>query len=457
MKKHKRLRGLDRHFIWHPYTQMKDFEERDLLFIDRAEGVFLYDLEGKRYYDTISSWWCIVHGHNHPVIQRHIREQLGKLDQVHFAGTTHQGPVLLAEKLSGLLPGGLEKFFFSDNGSTACEVAIKMSLQYWKQTGEPGREKFIALERGYHGDTIGTMSLGGVPAFEGPFDALTFPSFTVPPPYCYRCPCGYEDYRPGTVPGCSLECAGFLERLLEKEAPRVAAMILEPMLMGAGGMISYPAGYLQRVYELCRQNGIHLILDEVATGFGRTGRMFAMEHAGIVPDFVCLSKGITGGTLPLAVTVTTRDIFRAFYADYSQGKTFFHGHTFTANPICCAAALGSMQVFETERVLDQLPAKVERLQEGKAGLLDIPIVGDVRGVGMVAAFELVEDRAAKKPFPAEQRVGWQVYLKGLERGLILRPLSDVIYLFLPLSVSPEQIQEILVLTADTLKEVSDSL
>ncbi len=450
------LRELDKRYIWHPYTQMKDFEKRDLLFVDRAEGVYLWDLEGNRYYDTISSWWCIVHGHNHPVIRRHIKEQLQRLDQIHFAGTTHRGPVLLAEKLARLLPFELRKFFFSDNGSTACEVAIKMSLQYWKHTGEKRKEKFIALERGYHGDTIGTMSLGGVPAFEGPFEALTFDSFTVPAPYCYRCPCGNR-YVPGEGPECSLECADFLERLLGKEAENVAAFILEPMLMGAGGMISYPSGYLTRVQELCTRFGVHLILDEVATGFGRTGRMFAMEHAGIVPDFVCLSKGITGGTLPLAVTATTEEVYSAFYADYNQGKTFFHGHTFTANPICCASALGSMEVFESQRVMEGLPEKVARLQEGKKAFLDIPMVGDVRGIGMVAAFELVQDKRSKTPFDASKRAGWQVYLRGLEKGLILRPLSDVVYLFLPLSVTTEQIEEIMALTRNTIIEVSSSL
>ena len=451
------LRKLDKSNIWHPYTQMKDFEKRDILFIDRADGVFLYDIDGKGYFDTISSWWCIIHGHNHPLIRSHVRAQLERLDQVQFAGTTHRGPVLLAEKLTHVLPPALKKFFFSDNGSTACEVAVKMSLQYWKQMGEKRREKFIALERGYHGDTIGTMSLGGVPAFEGPFDALTFDSFTVPAPYCYRCPCGSGRYVPGMEPSCGLECVRFLEELLERESGCVAAMILEPMLMGAGGMITYPAAYLRRVYELCAKSGIHLILDEVATGFGRTGKMFAMEHAGITPDFICLSKGITGGTLPLAVTVTTEEVFDAFYGDFNEGKTFFHGHTFTANPICCAAALGSMEVFETEKTLERLPPKVKRLQEGKLNLLDIPMVGDCRGTGMVAAFELVEDRQTRRPFAPERRIGWQVYLKGLEKGLILRPLSDVIYLFLPLSVTEDQIDEILKSTAETLQEVSGSL
>ncbi len=447
----KRLLEIDMAHIWHPYTQMKDFEDRELLFIHRAEGVFLWDVYGNRYYDTISSWWCILHGHGHPTIKGHIRRQLDRLEQIHFAGTTHEGPIRLVEGLNPLLPGPLRRFFFSDNGSTANEVALKMSLQYWKQTGQPERERFVSLERGYHGDTIGTISLGGVPAFEGPFQAVTFDSYKVPAPYCYRCPAGKEQG------SCALECTAPLEELLEKQGSTIAAMILEPMLMGAGGMIVYPAGYLKRVEELCRACGCHLILDEVATGFGRTGRMFAMEHAGVVPDFVCLSKGITGGFLPLAVTVTTDEIYDAFYADYSEGKTFFHGHTFTANPLAAAAAVGSLEVFREEFVMERLPARVERLQEGARALAGLQLVGDVRGIGMVAAFELVADKGSRAPFDPAKRAGFQVYLEGLKRGVILRPLSDVIYLFLPLCTTRQQIEDILDRTASSIEAAAGRL
>ncbi|NPA94935.1 MAG: adenosylmethionine--8-amino-7-oxononanoate transaminase [Thermodesulfobacteria bacterium] len=451
------LLKLDKELIWHPYTQMKDFEERDLLYVDRAENVFLFDHRGKAYFDTISSWWCITHGHNHPVIMERIREQLQRLDQVQFAGTTHQGPIELASRLRGYLPDALEKFFFSDNGSTAVEVAIKMSFQYWKHVGQPKRELFVSLEHGYHGDTLGTMGLGGVPAFEGPFDALTFDSLRVPAPYCYRCPAGKELYEPGRGRRCSLECFGIMEEEVERRADEICAVVVEPLLMGAGGMLVYPTEYLSRLSRLCQKHGIHLILDEVATGFGRTGKMFAMDHAGICPDFVCLSKGITGGTLPLAVTVTTKGVFDAFYADYSLGKTFFHGHTFTANPICSAAALGSLDVFESEGVLEKLPERISFLQGEKERFLDIDIVGDVRGIGMVAAFELVKDKASRASFDSKVRAGWQVYLRGLEKGLVLRPLADVIYLFLPLCTTREQMATILDKTEETLKEVSGTL
>ena len=452
-----KLRQLDKEFIWHPYTQMKDFEKTDLLFIDKANGIFLYDDKGKKYYDTISSWWCIVHGHNHPIIKERIVAQLEKLDQVHFAGTTHEGPIRLCASLKQYLPDVLCKFFFSDNGSTSVEVALKMSLQYWKQSGHLNKKTFASLQRGYHGDTIGTMSLGGVPAFEGPFNDILFDSIKIPPPYCYRCPVDPALYDPENGRKCNLECFNLLKEGLEKRANEICALVIEPLLMGAGGMISYPSEYIKKARTICNELNIHLIFDEVATGFGRTGKMFAMDHANVYPDFLCLSKGITGGTLPLAVTVTSKEIFSAFYADYNEGKTFFHGHTFTANPICTASALGSMEVFEREERLKKLPQIVNYLQERKKELLDIEIVGDARGIGMVAAFEMVKDKNSRKSFDPNLRLGFKVYLNGLKRGLILRPLSDVTYLFLPLSITKDQIDDILKKTKETIKEVTSTL
>ncbi len=442
-----RLFEIDRRHLWHPYTQMKDYESMDPLFVQRGEGVYLYDIHGKRYFDTISSWWSILHGHNHPTIKRAVAAQLDMLEQVHFAGTTHEGAIRLAQRLVEITPDNFTRVFYSDNGSTACEVAIKMSLQYWKQTGAPERETFISLERGYHGDTIGALSLGGVPAFQGPFDSLTFRSPRIPAPYCYRCPAGQ------TRSDCSFQCLDPLEDLLKEKGDRVAGIILEPMLMGAGGMIAYPAGYLKNLFRICRSYPMHIIFDEVATGFGRTGRMFALEHAGVEPDFLCISKGLTGGYLPLAATLTTEDVYQAFYADYTEGKTFFHGHTFTANPLGVAAALGSLQVFDREEVMEKLPARVKALQEGATKLMDLDHVGDVRGIGMVAAFEIVKDKASREPFPASERMGWRIYLESLEHGLILRPLGDVIYLFLPLCTTEEQIHQILELTSRVFSSV----
>lgn len=430
------LQNKDRQYLWHPYTQMKDYAERDPLFIERAEGLTLYDMAGKEYYDTISSWWCIVHGHNHPTIKKAIRCQLDRLEQILFAGVSHEPAVLLAEKLVQLTPDPLTKVFYSDNGSTACEIAIKMSLQYWQQIGHPQRRKIVAVERGYHGDTIGTMSLGGVAEFHGAFQELFFESYRLPSPYCYRCPFGRKQGN------CSLECLEPFRQLLREKGETIAAFIIEPLIQAAGGMIVYPVEYLQAAATLAKEYGVHLILDEVATGFGRTGRMFALEHGNVQPDFLCLSKGLTGGYLPMAATLTTEEVYQAFYADYAEGKTFFHGHTFTGNPLAASAALGSLQVFEEERTLANLPEKIHFLQERMSRFCDLPWVGDVRQLGMIAALELVKSKKGKERFATADRVGWHIYQKGLENGLLLRPLGDVVYLWLPLSATLEEIEEI---------------
>jgi adenosylmethionine-8-amino-7-oxononanoate aminotransferase len=446
------LLKLDRRYLWHPYTQMKDFERVNPLLIDRADGIFLFDTSGRRYYDTISSWWCILHGHNHPKIKAAIKNQLDKLEHVHLANTSHEGAIRLAEKLVALTPAKLSKVFYSDNGSTACEVAIKMSFQYWKHVGEIKREKFVSIERGYHGDTLGAMSLGGIPAFKGPFDALTFDSYRIPSPYCYRCPYRAKPF--GKSIKCSLECLIPLEKLLADKGHEIAGIILEPLLQAAGGMIVYPLEYLRRLTSLISRYGIHLILDEVATGFGRTGRMFALEHAGISPDFLCLSKGLTAGFIPLAATLTTNKIYNAFYAEYKEGRTFFHGHTFTGNPLGCAAALASLNIFEQNRVLNGLQDKINTLQSGIKRFEKLPWIGDIRGIGMVAALELVQDQETQKAFPSEKRVGWMIYEKGLKKGLILRPLGDIVYFFLPLSVTVKQIEDILDRSFEVISELN---
>jgi len=430
-----RLLGLDRSTIWHPYTQMKDFESIDPLFVERGEGVFLYDVFGNAYYDTISSWWCIVHGHNHPVIKRAIREQLERLEQVHFAGTTHEPAIRLSGLLRSFLPERLNRVFFSDNGSTTVEVALKMAVQYWHHQGLPEKTRFISLERGYHGDTIGAMGLGGVPQFKGPFDALTFDSIRLPAPYCYRCPMGKDRAT------CGLECLDPLEGICNS-CSTIAAIVLEPILMGAGGMLVYPANYLKRLEKIIEGKGILMVFDEVATGFGRTGSMFAFEKAGVVPDFLCLSKGITGGFLPLGATVTHEEVFQAFYGDYEEGRTFFHGHTFTANPISTAAACASLGIFRDESVVEGLGRKEKVFKDVTEAMWRFPFIGDIRGTGMVRAFELVRDRDTKRPFEQGFRAGWKVYLEGLKKGLILRPLGDVTYLFLPVSTTERQMEDI---------------
>ncbi len=441
------LQEKDKKYLWHPYTQMQDFAQRDLLIIDRAEGSLLYDEKGKSYFDTISSWWCILHGHNHPTIKTFIKNQLDKLEQILLAGTSHESAILLAEKLVSITPEKLSKVFYSDNGSTACEVALKMSLQYFRHVGQPQRKRFIGLEAGYHGDTIGTMSIGGVPGFHKEFAEILFESYNVTSPHCYRCPMGKERKT------CHLECLQSLEDLLAKEGKNIAAMILEPLLQAAGGMRMYPARYLNKVRQLTAEHGVHLIFDEVATGFARTGKMFALEYAGVTPDFLCLSKGLTAGMMAMGATLTCDEVYQAFYGKFEENKTFYHGHTFTGNPLAAASALGSLQVFEDEKPFEKMKQTVPHLHKKMNRFAELPWVGDVRSLGMISAMELVKDKKSKEEFTFNDRVGWKIYLKGLEEGLILRPMGNTIYLWLPVSITSQEIDEI---TERTWKVLSDS-
>lgn len=427
----------DRKYLWHPYTQMKDYEKEYPVLIERGEGIRLYGHDGRVYYDTISSWWCNVHGHNHPHVRAAIEKQLEVLDHVLFAGFTHKNAILLGEHLIRISPANLTKVFYSDNGSTACEVALKMSFQYWKNTGHRKKEKFIGLENGYHGDTIGTMSVGGVSIFHETFAPLFFPTFKIPSPYCYRCPCGKARET------CAIECTYPLEELLREKNGEIAGIILEPLMQAAGGFIIYPVEYLKRIAELAHEYHIHLIVDEVATGFGRTGKMFAVEHAEVEPDFMCLSKGITNGILPLAATLTTDEIYDGFYADYEENKTFYHGHTYTANPLSAAAGVASLELFERERTLEKVSGTIAAFHQNMQKFKDIAIVGDLRYIGMVGALELVRDKLAKEPFSFEERIGLKVYKKGLEQGVLLRPLGNIVYLFLPLCVRGDELIDII--------------
>ena len=427
----------DLKYIWHPYTQMKDCQSWPPILIEKARGAKLYDDKGNFYYDTISSWWCNVHGHNHPKIKAAIKKQLNSLEHVLFAGFTHKPAILLAEKLVSITPKNLTRVFYSDNGSTAVEAALKMSFQYWRNTGRKSKTKFVSLDLAYHGDTIGAMSVGGDTVFNKAFDALRFESFKVPTPYCYRCPTGKQ------TNSCNLDCIKPLESTLKKHKDKIAAVILEPLLMGAAGMIVYPAEYLKQAAELAKKYDVHLILDEVATGFGRTGKMFACEHAFVHPDFICLSKAITSGTLPFAATLTTDKIYNGFYDDYEKFKTFYHGHTYTANPLGCAAALASLEIFEEEKTLEKVKALIPIFHNGLEKFRPLNFVGDVRYIGMAGAIELVRDKKTKQLFDVRERIGQRIFQKGLKEHLILRPLANVIYLFPPLSVTKTQLTDII--------------
>jgi adenosylmethionine-8-amino-7-oxononanoate aminotransferase len=430
---------------WHPYTQMTTLRDNPPLLIERAEGMKLYDSSGRWYYDTISSWWCNIHGHGHPRLKKAMTSQLKKLDHILFAGFTHKPAIELAERLVGIAPTGLNKVFFSDNGSTAVEVALKMSLQYWRNSGRPEKKEFMALDRAYHGDTVGCMSVSGEGPFVKAFTPLMFPARRVPTPYCYRCPLKLNHEN------CNIACIKFLEDTLRGHAATTAAVILEPLLMGAGGMIIYPANYLAAAARLARKYDVHLILDEVATGFGRTGTMFACEQAGVNPDFLCLSKGITGGILPLAATLTTQKVFDAFCGPTGSDKTFYHGHTYTANPIGCSAALASLAIFEEEETLKHVKILSGKIAKALKEFRKHPLVGDARTIGTVAALELVSDKISKMPLTAHHAIIRNIYRKGLELNLILRPLANVIYLFLPLCTTADELDDIIKRTKLAIK------
>lgn len=427
----------DLQYLWHPYTQMKDCLTNPPILIEKAKGIKLFDDKGNFYYDTIASWWCNVHGHNHPKIKTAIKKQLDKFEHVLFAGFTHKPAITLAQKLTEITPQSLTRVFYTDNGSCAVEAALKLSFQYWQNVGKKTKTKFLSLESGFHGDTLGAMSVSGIDQFNAVFSPMFFDSFKVPCPNCYRCPMGKDR------DSCNLQCTEPIEQILKTNHDEIAAMILEPLLMAAAGMIVYPKEYLQKVAQLTKKYNVHLILDEVATGFGRTGQMFACQHANVSPDFMCLSKGITSGYLPFAATLTTDEIYSAFYDDYKTAKAFMHGHTYTANPLGCAAAIASLQLFEDENTLEKLQEKIHILQKGVERTSDFPYVGNVRGIGMAWAIEIVKDKKTKATFPAERRIGIEIYKKGLEKNLLLRPLGNIIYLFPPLCITKPQLNYVL--------------
>ena len=437
----------DLKYLWHPYTQMKDCLTSPPILIEKADGIKLYDADGNFYYDTIASWWCNVHGHNHPKIKAAIAKQLDSLEHVLFAGFTHKPAIRLAEKLVSITPVNLTKVFFSDNGSTAIETALKMSFQYWANSGKKGKTKFVSLDLAYHGDTVGAMSLGGDTIFNQRFAPLLFETFKAASPYCFRCPMNKQKYN------CNIDCLGSLEEILEKHNAEIAAVIAEPLIMGAAGMLVYPAEYLTRAGRLAKKYDVHFVADEVAVGFGRTGKMFACEHADIEPDFMCLSKGITSGTLPFAAVLTTDEVYQAFYDDYEKQKTFYHGHTYTANPVGCAAALASLEIFEQEKTLEKINALLGGFHAQMEKFRNLTLVGDVRYCGMVGAVELVEDKKTKKPFDAAERISRRVFEAGLKENLILRPLGSVIYLCPPLCVTKTELDDILNRMFNVLKNL----
>lgn len=411
----------DRSRVWHPYTQMLTAPEP--LAIVRGEGVYLYTEDGRKILDGISSWWVNIHGHSHPKLNEALAVQARELEQVIFAGCTHRPAVELAEQLTAILPGNLTRIFYSDNGSTAVEVALKMAYQYWQNRGKPDRRLFITLQHAYHGDTVGSMSASEDSLFTRPFSHLLFQVARAHPPYCYRCPLGLDRS------SCSIDCLGNLEQLLRESASSIAGVLVEPMLQGAGGMIVWPAEFLAGVRRLCDQYGTLMIADEVLTGFGRTGKMFACEHANVQPDLMCLSKALTAGYLPMGVTAASEAIYEAFLSE-DRTKTFFHGHSYTANPLACAVALASLELFRTEGSLERVERLADQLRSKLSPLSSLPHVGDVRVIGGVGAVELVRDKVTREAGGYLDQAGAKLAAEFLRRGLLLRPLGNVLY-FMP--------------------------
>jgi len=496
-EENKKLEELDNKYIWHPFTQMKDWLEEKPIIISEGRGCFIKDIYGRWYLDGISSMWVTIFGHRKKEIDDAIKEQLDKVAHSTLLGLSNVPAIKLAEKLIQLVQksfgqsqgsnpalstnnppipplekggkGGFEKegkaeinnssllahhsllckVFYSDNGSTAVEVALKMAFQYWKHKGVNGRNVFVSLNNAYHGDTIGAVSVGGVDIFHQAFGPLLFKTYKAPSPYCYRCELGkeYQD--------CKFACLDMMEELFRAHANEIAAMIIEPFIQAAGGMITSPPGYLKGVRELCTKYDILMIADEVATGFGRTGKMFACAHEDVLPDIMCLSKGITGGYMPLAVTLATDQIFNAFLGEFKDLKTFFHGHSYTGNPLACTAALACLDLFEREQILESLKVKIEILEAWLREVLKLKYVGDVRNAGMMAGVELVRDKKSKEPYDWSEKIGWQVAYHARDIGVFIRPLGNIIVIMPPLSISEQNLKRFLEIIKDSIVAITE--
>lgn len=446
------LADWDRLYLWHPFTQMKEWAQTEPLIIERGQGVYVTDLHGHSYLDGVSSLWVNIHGHRHPHLDRAIRQQLKKIAHSTLLGLSNVPAILLARALVALAPPGLTKVFFSDNGSTAMEVALKIAVQYWKHSGASShsKDRFIHLGLAYHGDTVGDMSVSGMEQFHAPFRNLLFPSYAIDPPYCYRCPLRL------TFPSCRLACLQPLERLLSDHHQEIAGMVIEPMVQAVAGMVTAPPGYLRRIRELCTQFNVLLIADEVATGFGRTGRMFACEHESVTPDLMAVAKGLTGGYLPLAATLVTDKIYEAFLGEYQEWKTFFHGHSYTGNPLGCAVALANLEIFKKSRTLSNIQRRSLLLHTLLQPLRQERIVGDIRQCGFMVGIELVQNQSTRRPFPLAQRMGHQVALAAREDGLLIRPIGNVVILMPPLITTAKELRAMVRILRQAIRAVATS-
>ena len=447
----------DRQYLWHPFTPMKAWMEKsDPPIIERGQDEFLFDTQGRRYIDGVSSLWCNVHGHRVPQLDQAVRRQLDKIAHTTLLGLCNVPSIVLAKRLVEIAPPGLSRVFYSDNGSTAVEVACKMAYQYWVNRGQREKSRFISLRDAYHGDTLGVVALGGIPAFHQVYEPLCFPVDRIAPPLLPPFAGTNAAIKPAygsPAQAGNLHWRADIEKLFAQYPGQYAAIVLEPVVQGAGGMLMHPPGTLKALRQIADKHDVLLICDEVMTGFGRTGKMFACEHEIVTPDLLCISKGLTAGYMPLGATLTTDKIFDAFYAPPQEGKTFFHGHTFTGHPLACAVALASLDLMQSTHTLDHAREIAAVMSDGLASLRDHPNVGDIRQVGLVAAVDIVPDRRPGSRFDYHWRIGGELCASMREKGLILRPLADTLVLMPPLAAKAQSIQRMTEIVVESLATV----
>lgn len=453
----------DLKYIWHPCSQMKDYETLPPIVVERGQGINLYDINGKCYKDVISSWWCNLLGHCNPRINEAVKKQIDTLEHVIFANFSHKTVITLCQELMKVLPKGLCKFNFADNGSSAIEMALKMSFQYHYQTGNSQKKRFMALSDAYHGETLGALAVGGVDLYSELYKPIMMDVLRVEAPDCFRCPYGK------CRDNCNCECFKKAEELFAQYGDETAAIIVEPLLQGSAGMKIYPPLYLKKLRSLCDKYNVHLIADEIATGYGRTGKMFAFDHAAelsvgsadsnknaftISPDIMCLSKGLTGGYMPMAIAITTQEIYDAFYDDYLKGKAFMHSHTYAGNPLACSAAVEVLKILKDEQIIEKANVRAKYFNQIiKEKFLPLENVGEVRSIGLINAIELIKNKETKEPLDYTKRTGYQIYKKALEKGVLLRPLGDIIYFNPPLIIEEPDMDFVTDVALECTKEI----
>lgn len=436
-------------YLWNPFTQMKSYLEDNPVIIESGNGVKLRDVIGREYYDGVSSIWLNVHGHNVPELNQAILDQMSKISHSTLLGMGNVPAIELAEKIVNVTPDGLNKVFYSDSGATSVEIAIKMAFQFWQNKGNPEKQEFITMNHAYHGDTIGAVSVGAIDLYHKAYSKLLFKSHRVNYPYCYRCPLQKERT------SCAFACLDSIETLMKEKSKQIAAFIIEPIVQGASGIITMPLGFLKRLRDLCSEHNILMICDEVATGFGRTGKMFACDYDGVKPDILCGGKGLTGGYLPVAITVTTDEIYNAFLGEYAEKKTFFHGHSFTGNQLGCAVALANLQLIEDRDIVQQVAKKAEHIAQRLEEFKGLRHVGDIRQRGFMIGIELVRDKETKQEYSWEERMGLVVSRRACELGMIVRPLDNVVVFMPPLASTVSELNEMMDILYTAIVDITE--